>query len=184
MVCQRWGCVMRKTLRTHLEISSGKIHTHTWKISGDLEIYRTWKNPGPLEIYRAPGLFQVSWKFPGGYLNSHWTSSVKRRNTTETLPVICNQCTVVGASDPPSLAMTRLGGCVSCIQHLHCCRFKNGKENKTKTSSRDERADGTEFLDDSCDFTNCASGSSSNSTLSHSFGTTFPFSVAIHLHGP
>ena len=75
MVCQRWGCVMRKTLRTHLEISSGKIHTHTWKISGDLEIYRTWKNPGPLEIYRAPGLFQVSWKFPGGYLNSHWTSS-------------------------------------------------------------------------------------------------------------
>ena len=41
MVCQRWGCVMRKTLSTHLEISSGKIHTHTWKISGDLEIYRT-----------------------------------------------------------------------------------------------------------------------------------------------
>ena len=36
---------------------------------------------------------------------------------------------------------------------------------------------------DSGDFPHSASGASSNATLSHRFGTSFPLSVAIHLHG-
>ena len=59
-----------------LEISMGIKDTDTWKFSGALKISRTWKNPGPLEISRAPGNFKVSWKFPGGSLISHRTSSV------------------------------------------------------------------------------------------------------------
>ena len=58
-----------------LEISMGIKDTDTWKFSGALKISRAWKNPGPLEISRTPGNFQASWKFRGGCLISHWTSS-------------------------------------------------------------------------------------------------------------
>ena len=58
-----------------LENSRGVLHLLPWKYPGALEIFRTWKKPGPLEYSRAPGKIQVSWKFPGGDLISHWTSS-------------------------------------------------------------------------------------------------------------
>ena len=58
-----------------LENSRGVQHLLPWKYPGALEISRTWKKPGLLEFSRAPGKIQVSWKFPGGDLISHWTSS-------------------------------------------------------------------------------------------------------------
>ena len=69
--------MQKRTLYTPslLENSRGVLHLLPWKYPGALEISRTWKKPGPLEFSRAPGKIQVSWKFPGGDLISHWTSS-------------------------------------------------------------------------------------------------------------
>ena len=66
--CRRWWWGRWRRTRGPLEIfrvpglfQLYRIHAHTWKFPGSLEISRAWKNPGPLEIFRVPGNFQLSW---------------------------------------------------------------------------------------------------------------------------
>ena len=74
---------------------------------------------------------------------SRSAQKVKKRTTTETLPVICNQCTVVGASDPQlsygtTRRMCELHSAFSCVADSRMEK-RMGQKHQQGTNERTEQ---------------------------------------------